>query len=81
MASHDDLVGYPSNDTATAATNAAQAASPRLTPYRVWHCAMCHRWHAAPWIGNSHHPETPPAPVPARAGTERTLHAQHQPTR
>lgn len=67
MASHHDLVGYPNNDTATAAAHAAQAEDDRETPYRVWQCALCDQWHAAAWIGNGHHSEIGPAPLRAPA--------------
>lgn len=57
MASHRKLVGYPDNAAATAAASAAQLNSQRQSPYRVWQCARCYRWHAAPWIGHAHYAE------------------------
>lgn len=63
MSSHNELVGYPNNDTATAVAHAEQAESDRETPYRVWQCAICDQWHAASWIGHGHHPEVTAAPL------------------
>lgn len=61
MASHDDLVGYPNNATATAAAHRTQAEANQEMPYRVWRCAICGQWHAGSWAGHSHDPEVAPA--------------------
>lgn len=57
MATHDGLVGYPSNPTATAAAHMAQAESDEPMPYRVWQCALCRQWHAESWASHPHDPE------------------------
>lgn len=57
MASHNDLVGYPNNATATAAAHRTQAETNGQSPYRVWRCAICSQWHAGPWTSHLHDPE------------------------
>lgn len=67
MAGHKGLLRYSNNRAATAAAYAAQAVSPERTPYRVWQCAVCSQWHAAPWLTHAHDPEVDSPPL----GTSR----------
>lgn len=60
MTGHDQLVGYRDNAAATAAVHMVQAERDRQTPYRVWQCVTCHKWHAGAWIEHAHEPELEP---------------------
>lgn len=65
MGGHKGLLGYSDNAAATAAAYAVQAVSEERIPYRVWRCALCCQWHAAPWIKHGHDPEVGSTPLDA----------------